>query len=268
MQIDKAELADCFTPSCALNYILNQIDVLKPPVDIERIAKSLGIIEIIKLLTDSFEGCLVTDDYKQEGFIIIRDNVSFGRKRFTIGHELGHFVLPRHSTKYLCKEESLGFVAKSSDMVALMENEANEVAAGLLMPTHLYIEDMEKLGVPSLEGIRTLAYRYLVSFSAALHRFIALTQVPATLVFSRDGRILYTLKSNSFPFWLRSLSGGYLPDGSVSRSVRFQPGLRTEPKIVDPQIWLDNSLGRQFPDSILEQTEQTISKFQITLLTV
>ena len=42
--------------------------------------------------TTSFEGALLTDPDKSQGIILCRPGVPGGRRRFTIGHELGHFL--------------------------------------------------------------------------------------------------------------------------------------------------------------------------------
>jgi Zn-dependent peptidase ImmA (M78 family) len=68
--------------------------------------------------------------------IMVNDNDSFGRKRFTIAHELGHWVLHR---EYFLKEPSeyAVFPRFQSGMTNAFEKEANIFAAELLVPPRL-----------------------------------------------------------------------------------------------------------------------------------
>ncbi|MET0181006.1 MAG: ImmA/IrrE family metallo-endopeptidase [Novosphingobium sp.] len=51
---------------------------------------------MLELDTDGFEAALVTDPCKASGDILIASGRSSGRRRFSIAHELGHFLIPIH----------------------------------------------------------------------------------------------------------------------------------------------------------------------------
>lgn len=48
------------------------------------------------LTTQGFEVGLLTDRVRSRGIVLVRNAVSPQRRRFTIGHELGHFLMPSH----------------------------------------------------------------------------------------------------------------------------------------------------------------------------
>jgi Zn-dependent peptidase ImmA (M78 family) len=70
--------------------------------------------------------------------IFVRSGTDPRRRRFTIGHELGHFLLPWHKQKrFECKPADLRIsssVAAKNGKIPDIEIEAN--AAELFMPRH------------------------------------------------------------------------------------------------------------------------------------
>jgi len=78
-----------------------------------------------------------------------------GRRRFTIAHEIGHFVL--HPER--CRPERGGAVNEAGRME---EREADAFAAELLMPEHLVREAVREQGL----DVARLADRFEVSRKA------------------------------------------------------------------------------------------------------
>ena len=89
-------LADTGSPMSLVTKILSVEKDLPIPVPIEELAKQLDIEKIAPLETEGFEGGLVTDDARSTGFILVSRAAPSGRRRFTIGHELGHFLIVSH----------------------------------------------------------------------------------------------------------------------------------------------------------------------------
>jgi Zn-dependent peptidase ImmA (M78 family) len=65
-------------------------------VPVEEWARRLDIEEIAPLETQRFEGGFLTDENRSRGIILVNKEASEGRRRFTIGHELGHFLIMSH----------------------------------------------------------------------------------------------------------------------------------------------------------------------------
>lgn len=95
-----------------------------------------GIREIrppVQFNDDAFEGMLARDPGDPEVWgIAYNGTVSPQRQRFTIAHELGHFVLHRdRQQRFNCDKES---VYSGHETMRLIEREADDFASNLLMP--------------------------------------------------------------------------------------------------------------------------------------
>lgn len=104
----------------------------KIPVDVRRIARRLGIEVQDVELSPHISGKLVRKD---GGFkILVNAAHSNNRRRFTIAHEIAHFVL--HSE--LFEHEIVDNEMYRSEQVSnAYETQANNYAAELLMPKNL-----------------------------------------------------------------------------------------------------------------------------------
>lgn len=109
----------------------------------------------------------------QQWIILGREPVSPRRRRFTLAHELGHWMLAHPSA---CGP--LEVLGRSS---APEERAANEFAANLLMPPGLFRKDSAKRP-PRMGEIQALSELYSVSRAAAALRFIKFTDEPCALV--------------------------------------------------------------------------------------
>src|SRR5262245_54626537 len=68
-----------------------------------------------------------------------------GRRRFTIGHELGHWIMHRQAGKQslFCRHAEVD--EEEKDRSAEIERQANTFAAALTMPAHLIRKHYERL---------------------------------------------------------------------------------------------------------------------------
>src|SRR4051812_42309115 len=73
-----------------------QLPLLEGPIPIRKIAFALDIAQIREAPTKSMEAALVTTAERDEGAILVNDRSSEQRRRFSIGHELLHFLNPAH----------------------------------------------------------------------------------------------------------------------------------------------------------------------------
>lgn len=101
--------------------LLGDLQVSTLPVDVYEIADKLGI-EIMELSEpDWFSGSLlnIEDSY----YIIVNKIMTPEKKRFTIAHELGHFILHKNEVVYM-----------DNDKQEHLQRQANMFAAALVMP--------------------------------------------------------------------------------------------------------------------------------------
>ena len=114
------------------------------PVNITGIARVLGLkVWESSSLPEGIAGKLFKDRENggESGFsIIARAQDSFVRKRFTVAHEIAHYLLHRHLFATELVDDALYRSTLSSDV----EAQANSLAADLLMPWHLLMPVVEK----------------------------------------------------------------------------------------------------------------------------
>jgi hypothetical protein len=143
----------------------------------------------------AFEGLLARDptDPKVWG-IAYNGTVSPERQRFTIAHELGHFVLHRHRQQdFHCDKES---VYSGHETLRRIEREADDFAGNLLMPGD-WLRAWTSNRRIDLHLLSTIARRFQVSFEALCIRFIKYTSQRAILVYWDNGYVKYEWRSRN-----------------------------------------------------------------------
>ena len=144
---------------------------------------------------DSCEGMLVRNpnDVTEWG-IFFNGKASPERRRFTIAHELGHFILHRgQQQSFNCDKES---VYSGIDTIRAIEREADDFASNLLMPGDL-LRDWISNQCIDLRILSGIAKRFQVSFEALCIRFIKFTTQRAILVYWDNGYVKYEWRSSS-----------------------------------------------------------------------
>ena len=69
---------------------------LAPKFAIDELCRALDIADIREVKTQAYEAALLMDANKAFGTILVATGRSDQRRRFSIGHELGHFLIPTH----------------------------------------------------------------------------------------------------------------------------------------------------------------------------
>ena len=162
--------------------LLDENGIDRPPVPVERIVRSRGVSVRKQSNTSSdISGFL----FRQEDNVVIGVNAFHPqvRQRFTIAHELGHFLLhaPISDKIHIDRVFEVKFRDDlSSQGIDTDEREANLFAAELLMPQHLIkrdIADVDEMDLVDDDFLKDLARRYGVSTQAMLFRLANLSYV-------------------------------------------------------------------------------------------
>src|SRR5258708_2570831 len=120
--------------------LVDRLNISTAPIDVNLVARSLGLQIVFNDLGEDISGLLVT--HSGNSSICVRESEPVVRQRFTIAHEIGHFVL-RHQFEddgQVHVDEGWKVTARSSAQAAgadPKEVEANQFAAALLMPSAL-----------------------------------------------------------------------------------------------------------------------------------
>ena len=110
----------------------------KSPVDVRAIARELGLeVYADDKLPDHISGMINKDD---EGyFVVVNFHHHPNRQRFTVAHEIAHFVLHRDAIGNGITDNRLF----RSHLSSSLEKQANQLAADILMPWDLISELIE-----------------------------------------------------------------------------------------------------------------------------
>ena len=158
--------------------ILKEASIKTPPVPVDLLIRRQGIEIVRKNLDDETSGFVYVDPKANSTVIGLNVSHSRTRQRFTLAHELGHFVMHKSTGGHLHVDDKDFFVRfrdkHSQDGSDQQEREANAFAAELLMPTQLIERDVRQLkdgvSMSDEKAIRAMANRYGVSLQALLFR--------------------------------------------------------------------------------------------------
>ncbi len=156
------------------NKLLGSLNIDQIPVPVEKIAKSLGVRVRFSPLDDELSGFV----FVKNGVPIIGVNSLHhpNRQRYTIAHELGHLELHRQliaSEVHVDKKfPVLMRDPTSASGTELIEIQANQFAAELLMPRTLIEQALDKkeFDIDDDGPIEQLAKKFRVSKQALEYR--------------------------------------------------------------------------------------------------
>jgi len=153
---------------------LRETDSYRVPVPIDNVAHRLNLKTEAGPLGEKVSGMLVVEG--DRGAIGYNSTHALVRQRFTIAHELAHFLL--HAKKKVQAQLFIdrhttyrrdGYSAGGADY---QEVEANQLGAALLMPRSLVQQEVKKndLDLDDEDAISTLAKKFCVSTTAMTNR--------------------------------------------------------------------------------------------------
>jgi len=171
------------------------LDLVRQMLPTTPFGKGAVLLEPAPVTWGSSEGALVRNpDNPNEWGIFYNAKARPERKRFTLAHELGHFVLHRDShASFNCDKES---IYTGADTLKLIEREADEFASNLLMPGDLLRQRITGKRI-DFHLLGELAKEFGVSLEAMCIRLIKFTEQRAVLVYWDYGYLKYQWRSQS-----------------------------------------------------------------------
>jgi hypothetical protein len=203
--------------------------------DVYQIARELRL----KVKEEDLEGCeglLVRPKGIPRGIIAIKKGIrSEGRKRFTVAHEIGHFVLPGHDENgTICGQRDIeGWKDRSNTK----EREADDFAAELLIPTVVVKANLARR-TPSLSTIEAVANECAASLSASAWKYCDLTSEQCAIVWSEQGKVSWSRRSLEFPFFIRKDQP--IENASYASNCFKGEKVPSAPEPVPASAWIDS----------------------------
>lgn len=262
MKVTRLDLDGTGSPFGIVGKILKAEPSLPIPVPIEQLAQQLDIAEIGELKTDGFEGGLVTDEVKSVGGILVRKGANHHRRRFTIAHELGHFLIPTHKPvrlgEFLCSREDMRtWEEKEQNRAAKMEVEANKFASLILMPPPKLRPFVEGHKDPSINSVLRVHREFDVSKEAAARAYAEYHTEKVALLVVRNNILLRAYKKTSFP----RLCMNY--GQAIPSHVAELPTNRL--RQVGAEYWIESEYGKRLPN-LYEEVYPQAKGFALILL--
>jgi Zn-dependent peptidase ImmA (M78 family) len=203
---------------------------------LEEVCIARGVIPVERPL-DGADGQLLR---RADGTvrIVVNSRLQRQRKRFTLGHELGHHEQHGDSDQLrVCTSFDLRDYARDPQ-----EIEANQFAAYLLMPPALFDENADEK-LPSFELVRELALGFDTSITATARRVVECSTYRVAVVASTPKGVWWWDSSDRFRARIdrRSprLSPKTMAHKSMVRGLQLGRGLQE----VDPAAWLEDYRG-------------------------
>lgn len=248
MRLTRLDLDGLGSPTDIAARIHELVPDLPPRFAIEELCRQLDIDGITEVTTHAYEAALLMHPEKAYGSILVAKGRSDQRRRFSIGHELGHFLIPTHMPQadepFECSLADLHLVdTREKDRRWRIEAEANRFAAALLMPPRGVRKGITSPRPNLLEVLR-LAREFGVSKEAMARTYIeAQHEAIAVLVLDR-GRLARVYRHTDLP-WIEAGVGQSVPANSLGCGHQIQPGEMSGVEECDPELWFnDRSAAR------------------------
>ena len=192
-----------------------------PKADLEDLATKLRLA-IVEVDSQSFDGALLRSSRDLSGRILVRSGIrEAGRRRFTIAHEIGHFML--HENQQIPCSSSV--IEGWKEGQPKPEREADSFASELLLPSDDVIQQVNKRW-PSVEVVSDVAGYFGSSLMAAVRKFCDVAPQACAVVWSNQRRIRWFHGSPRFTHFVevgkeidpasvayRAYEGKSLPNG-------------------------------------------------------
>lgn len=120
------------------------------PVKVGELAKALGLEVMRAPLPPKISGLIKPSETAPSGFEIKVNKYEVPeRQRFTIAHEISHYLLHRDDIGAGVVDS----IMYRSNLTSRKETEANKFAAIIIMPAAAVSKEVERLGGPSTPGV-------------------------------------------------------------------------------------------------------------------
>lgn len=254
----------------ALHVQLTSLGLSDGVIPIETVATSLGIGEIRYEANLAFEGAVVMTPNKSRGSILVKQ-ASKPRMRFTIAHELFHFLSVQHQPvngAFNCKVSDMqvatDFKPRTAEQKARIkhyrqEAEANQFAAEILMPFERVKRRLN--AEPNLEHVLSISHEFGVSKEAAARHYGSRNGDTVAILFIRNGLLRYSVKSEEFP-WVKIGR-----EQAVPHVPKPRPGSKLSHIDEDDILnWVDLPARHEFDEEIKVQALYQENGFGMVLL--
>lgn len=162
-------------------------------IDLEAIANARGA-RVVHRHLDGCEARLVAS--AEQAVISVNSTGGYeGRRRFSLAHELAHWICDRKTGSFQCAKEVIGPQNAEAKSV---EAHANAYASQLILPDYL-VGPWAHGKSTNLDVARALANDFNASLTAAAIKLAKRPMTPACIVCHSQSRLLWHQRNAAFP---------------------------------------------------------------------
>ena len=233
--------------------VLQELGINSPEqIKLELISKYCGATVRYEPL-DSCDGYLV--GIGDQAIIGVNEDAPLQRQRFSIGHELGHWMHDRGKVARLCLPQSeLEVQSKKA-----MEKRANQYAKELLMPSEMFTQLADGRDI-TFATVEDLARTFDTSLTATAIRLIELTPAPALVVCHNEKKQEWLFRSKNAPTCkIITPSAQTIAQRLLRKKIQ-----KARPQEIAAEEWVD--LGNDQPGYRIYEDSICISSDQVLTL--
>ncbi len=236
--------------------LLQSYGIIKPrDIDLETLGYCLNI-DIDEEPLDGCEALIVGNGNKAS--IIVNSKSSWERKRFSIGHELGHWYYHRGTHSICCSNDIGNYSSIGKEKVA------DDFASELLMPKYMFSPLSRKCEHTCFKNILEFKELFSTSLTATALRMIDFSPEPCLLVcHDRTGNRLWFKRDRELPDKL--FPHNTLNSDTLAYDVLHKKQNSSRPSSIPADAWFEgDDLSRYY---IYEETIRIDDGKILTLLT-
>ncbi len=237
--------------------LLDELGITEPEeIDIEAIAEHCGATVTYEALSGCAARLLGNGD---RAIITVHAGASVGRRRFSAGHELGHWMRDRHQVAHSCVDRMFREEWGPDNP----EQRANRYAAEILLPEAMF--KPRARGRPlTFATVDDLANIFRASRTASAFRLVEIGPMPAMLVCSSPAARLWFIRSENVEdakLWPRERFGtATVASDLFENSSTAAPG----PTEVCADGWIDHPEASRY--MIIEDSRRVQPDLVLSLL--
>ena len=173
--------------------LLEDNNLLNLPIDLDALAKKLNIDVNYSILKSDISGKINYNVVDDKAIIYINSNEYELRQRFSLAHELSHYIYDINFSEDAEIEDNDQTLFRN-DIINPIENRANKYAEKLLMPKELFVKETDKIknnlfpdkdnniGIPNIyKLVEKLSDTFKVSKPAVITRLHSIGKIKDTV---------------------------------------------------------------------------------------
>lgn len=226
-------------------------------IDLEAIAWDAGA-EVRYAPLDSCEARII--GFGNRAIITVKEGAIPTRKRFSVGHELGHWKYHR-GRSFVCRSDDIG--NRRNGDANDPERIADAYSADLLMPAFMMRPRARKLGRFTFEAVDQLRDEFQVSREAMTSRLLDIEPEPAIIIRHSKERRVWFRRSPSVPE--RWFPRDEVDAASNAMEVLFGAMERSRRQIIGADAWFDRRGSEDL--EVYEQSQRLSNGDVMTIVT-